>query len=75
MSNSEERNEDVASVNIQWKGTTACLDFRCECGLFAHFDTDFDIAIQCNGCGRVWELTNYLKLEPSTRDFDDLANG
>lgn len=46
-----------AAVNIQWKGTDACLDFYCECGMQGHLD-GFAMTgvIECQRCGNKFQL-------------------
>ena len=51
---------DYAHTFIQWKGTDACLDFRCECGWYGHWDGFFAYAIECGGCGKTWEMPSIL---------------
>lgn len=41
---------------IQWKGTSVCLDFYCDCGTQGHFDGDFAYQLRCPACGTVWEM-------------------
>lgn len=43
-------------LNIQWKGTDACLDFYCQCGEYSHFDGYFAMALKCWNCEKVFEL-------------------
>lgn len=45
-----------ASMFLQWKGTSVCLDFYCECGMHGHFDGDFAYALRCPACGAVYEM-------------------
>ena len=55
--------EGKPDVFIQWKGTTVCCDFHCECGVTAHLcGVEFMYRIRCHGCGVVWELPNPLPL-------------
>lgn len=41
---------------IQWKGTSLCADFHCDCGYDGHLDQDFAYYVECNGCGQVYEM-------------------
>lgn len=43
-------------IYIQWKGTDACFDFYCDCGLQSHLDDYGAYAVKCPGCGSVYEL-------------------
>lgn len=56
-----------AEINLQWKGTDACYDFYCPCGmddddlgLGNHCDGLFQQWFACSGCGRVWCLPNRI---------------
>lgn len=48
------------SINIQWKGTSACLDVVCSNGHEYHVDTDCDLLVECPKCGDVIDLPNSL---------------
>ena len=48
------------SAFVQWKGTSVCMDFHCECGAFCHFDGDFAYAVKCPHCGAVWEMPSIM---------------
>jgi hypothetical protein len=50
-----------ARAFLQWKGTDACLDFRCPCGARGHFDGDFAYYLRCPICERTWELQYNLR--------------
>lgn len=41
---------------IQYKNTSICIDFHCECGAFCHFDGYFAYCVKCPHCGTVWEM-------------------
>ncbi len=43
-------------VFIQWKGTEACLDLHCECGVHGHYDGFFAHLLQCSACGAQYEM-------------------
>lgn len=43
-------------VFIQWKGTDACFDLRCECDTLSHFDTDYAYYIRCPKCRVVYKM-------------------
>lgn len=55
---------------IQWKGTDACLDIRCECGAQYHFDGDFCYSVECGECGARWSLVPYVRLIPWDPETD-----
>ena len=53
--------EQLPHVFIQWKGTTPCMDFHCECGAFHHVCGDyFCYAVKCHECGAIWEMPQIL---------------
>lgn len=41
---------------LQWKGTSACIDFRCECGIDGHIDSDFVYFVRCPACGALYRM-------------------
>ena len=43
-----------SSTHIQWKGTSVCMDFRCDCGACSHFDAEFLYFIKCPNCERTF---------------------
>lgn len=45
-----------ASMFIQWKGTTVCLDFHCVCGAHGHLDDSFAYFVECPACGQQYEM-------------------
>lgn len=51
-------------ARLQWKGTDACMDLECECGMHGHLDEDFLYHVKCSGCGRVYEVDPYVVLRP-----------
>lgn len=54
-------------IFIQWKGTDACLELRCECGQTEHRDGMFLYHVKCIGCGSWYELPSAIhprKLNP-----------
>lgn len=55
--------DDRPSAFLQWKGTNACLDFWCACGVQFHFDGYFGIQLTCGACGQAWELPHMLTPE------------
>ncbi|MDL5351182.1 hypothetical protein [Microbacterium sp. zg-YB36] len=61
---------------VQWKATTACFDFWCECvsedsqGDFGHGDVDYAYAVQCARCGRRYDLPQTLPLLPFSGKFE-----
>lgn len=54
-------------VFIQWKGTDACFDFRCDCGWEGHYDAQFAYVVKCGGCGQLWEMPCLLYPRKSQR--------
>lgn len=48
--------EILPNAHIQWKGTTVCMDFYCDCGAHCHFDGDFAHAVRCPHCRTIWEM-------------------
>jgi len=62
--------QDCTNVFLQWKGTDACFDFRCDCGAVAHFDGYFAYYVKCGGCGQIYQMP--FKLYP--KKVED-ANG
>lgn len=46
---------------IQWKGTSACLDFHCSCGAHGHVDAEFCYYVRCGTCGAVYELSGHVE--------------
>jgi hypothetical protein len=57
------RQEGETSLFIQWKGTDACADFACRCGVFCHFDRDFLYNIKCHACGTIYRVPDTFILE------------
>jgi hypothetical protein len=47
---------------IQWKGTEVCLDFYCPCGMQSHYDGGFAYALECQSCGRVFDMPHTVQL-------------
>lgn len=45
-----------ARMFIQWKGTTVCMDFHCQCGAHVHGDGDFAYNVECGACGAFYEM-------------------
>jgi hypothetical protein len=43
-------------IYMQWKGTDACLDFYCDCGVKSHLDAYGAYAVKCPACGSVYEI-------------------
>ena len=52
--------DDVPYGILQWKGTDACLDLRCECGELTHLDGEMGYVIKCVKCGRVFWVRPYV---------------
>lgn len=61
---------------LQWKGTDACFDFTCECGVDGHFDGFFASQVRCPGCGTIWEMPFILfprrRPDPDAKPIIDL---
>lgn len=45
-----------AEMFIQWKGTSLCMDFYCECGRDGHINDTFAYFVECGGCGAIYEM-------------------
>lgn len=54
-----------ACVFVQWKGTEVCLDFHCACGYDGHLDAAFAYGLECNACGRVYEMPHTFFVAPN----------
>lgn len=50
-----------ATMFIQWKGTSVCLDFYCPCGQHGHLDSGFAYFIGCPKCGAVYEMGTQVR--------------
>jgi hypothetical protein len=50
--------------SLQWKGTEACLDLWCDCGMYTHWDDSFMSQVQCPACEQVWELNPEIAVTP-----------
>lgn len=59
------------NVFIQWKGTDACLDLHCVCGVHGHFDGMFAYYLRCNACGRTYRMPHTLVLTESPDNAED----
>lgn len=68
---SDERN--VPEVDLQWKGTDACLTLWCACGADPHYDGPFAYFVQCPECGTVYELGRTVTATP-TSDPEAIAS-
>lgn len=73
MSETEARNDqdaifalcpkpEGANAYIQWKGTDACLDVRCDCGHDTHMDGDYLYYVRCPKCGTTYMLPHTVPL-------------
>lgn len=51
-------------VGIQYKGTDACMDIRCECGKLGHYDGYNAYAITCAYCGNSFDVKQEVELLP-----------
>lgn len=61
---------------IQWKGTTACIDYHCRCGARGHVDVEFAYNAKCVKCGRVYRVAQYVELvELTPEEVPVLADG
>lgn len=59
----EEKQIANTDICIQWKGTTVCGDFHCECGAYAHIcDAMHMYQIKCAACGVVWHVPDRIVL-------------
>ncbi len=47
---------------VQWKGTQACIDLLCACGVHGHLDEDFLYHVKCSVCGAVYALDGQIRL-------------
>jgi hypothetical protein len=56
---------------LQWKGTDACVDLYCSCGVHGHLDVDFMYHVRCKACGKLWHVSGYIRLLPV--EGDDLV--
>ncbi len=56
---------------IQWKGTEACMDFRCPCGGGGHFDGGFAYFIRCPDCRKVYEMGWYVTAQEARPEDAD----
>lgn len=61
----------TADLFIQWKGTDACFDFRCQCGYFAHVDGEFIYYLRCPRCRRVFQMPQDLAAHEVTEGFTE----
>ena len=52
-----------SNVFIQWKGTSVCFDFYCDCGTDGHFDGYFAYEIKCRDCGAVYAMPSNVCVE------------
>jgi hypothetical protein len=58
----------MAEVFVQWKGTSACVDFYCDCEKGKgplHLHADFMYFIRCPYCKKVWGVPTTLQLAPA----------
>lgn len=46
---------------VQWKGTSVCMDFHCECGELGHLDAEFAYAVKCGACGALYEMSGFVE--------------
>jgi hypothetical protein len=58
------RYKDEPHAFVQWKGTDACMDVRCECGTNGHIDGDFVYGVTCRDCGKKYEVEPFVRLLP-----------
>lgn len=57
-----ERYAGQPNGRLQWKGTDACLDFYCVCGVHLHFDAYFLYNVQCGHCQRYFHLNPNIEI-------------
>lgn len=60
---------DATEIGIQWKGTSVCFDFWCECGAEGHFDGYGAYSFRCPHCFATYEMPttlNPLKVKASS---------
>jgi hypothetical protein len=53
-------------THVQWKGTSVCLDFTCDCGVNSHVDAEFAYFIQCPACRKVYKLGTEVSATETT---------
>lgn len=58
---SQDFKRDGPNVYIQWKGTQACIDLYCSCGLHGHVHTEYSWFYEC-ACGKKYALGETVKL-------------
>lgn len=58
---------------IQWKGTSFCMNFYCDCGAQMHFDETGVYYLRCPECNKTFEIDGHVKLHPV--DPSDLSEG
>lgn len=58
---------------VQWKGTNACIDIHCECGVLGHIDGEFVYSVKCPNCGRLYFLNGHIQLIEFEEDPDENA--
>lgn len=61
----------ATKVFLQWKGTDACFDFYCDCGVQTHFDGYFAYWVRCPACRQEWEMPHHLYPRKGERHRDD----
>lgn len=62
--------EGEGSAWIQWKGTSVCMDVNCKCGADGHVDADFAYFYSCPGCGRLFIVSQVVRLHPVTPELE-----
>jgi hypothetical protein len=60
---------------LQWKGTSACIDFRCRCGLDGHIDGDFVYFVRCPACNTLYTMPDTFYPQESTAEEAARAEG
>ena len=53
---------------IQWKGTDACMDVHCKCGVMGHVDAEFAYFYLCPGCKQTFCVGQTVRLYPIAPD-------
>ncbi len=53
---------------IQWKGTDACMDIHCKCGVLSHIDADFLYYVTCPNCDTIYYCNGHIELIEITEE-------
>lgn len=60
---------------LQWKGTSACMDFHCACGATDHIDADFGYYVKCAACGSTYMMNGHVEAVKLTPEEAREAEG